>query len=140
MPERNFRKWLNGGLALLDEGIISYYPNTVTYLHYPGRIEIMDNEYTITPKSTCATFGKIVNEKYHLYKIADVKIPYLFDLPLDAFSRICIDNVDSLKQFGYFFAKNIAQIDFNKENEIADFEYSLHREVKEIEILLKKKL
>ena len=138
LPQQNFLKWFKGALPLLKEGIIDYYPNTITFLQYPDGSEKRDERLTIKTTSTCASCGQIINEDYQLSRIAELKIPYLYDISLENFGKISTENIDILNNFRSFFAKTIAGIDFTKKKEIADFQYSLQREVKGIEMSLKK--
>lgn len=138
LPQQNFLKWFKGALPLLEEGIINYYPNTVTFLLYPDGSEKRDERLTIKTTSTCASCGQIINKDYQLSHVAKLEIPYLYDISLENFGKISIENVDVLNNFRSFFAKTIAGVDFSKQKELADFQYSLQREVKSIEMTLKK--
>ena len=138
LPSGDFRSWLRGSLPLLNAGIISYYPNTVDFLIYPDGREEKDKEFTVEATDTCACNGQIKNKEYVLSKIAELEIPYLYDVPLSDFGKISIENMDALTTFRRFFAKTIAGIDFRKEKEITEFQYDLSRNVKNIETAYKK--
>lgn len=138
LPSGDFRSWFRGALPLLNAGVISYYPNTVDFLIYPDGKEEKDKAFTVEATDTCACSGQIKNKDYQLAKIAELEIPYLYDVPLSDFGKISIENMDALNCFRRFFAKNITGIDFQKENEIAGFQYELSRNVKDIETAYKK--
>ena len=93
LPSGDFRSWLRGSLPLLNAGIISYYPNTVDFLIYPDGREEKDKEFTVEATDTCACNGQIKNKEYVLSKIAELEIPYLYDVPLSDFGKISIENM-----------------------------------------------
>ena len=44
-------------------------------------------------------------------------IPYIYDTSISDFSKITVNNIDSLKNFKRLFKKEILNIDFTKEKE-----------------------
>ncbi len=140
LPSGDFRSWLNGALPLLNAGIISYYPNTVTYLQYPDGSEKAEKKYTIENIETCAFSGQITNNEYNLSRVAELEIPYIYDISLSDYGKISVENMGALKNFRTFFAKCITGIDFQKKGEVADFQYELSRNVKNIEVMYKKEI
>lgn len=137
-PSGDFRGWFQGALPLLNAGIINYYPNTVEFIIYPDGNEEKDISSTVSILDTCAWSGQIKNTAYQLSKISTLEIPYLYDVPLSHFGEISVENMDILKNFRQFFAKTITEIDFQKKKEIAEFQYDLSRNVRNIETAYKK--
>lgn len=138
LPSGNFLNWLQGTLPLLNAGIVSYFPNSVDFLLYPDGSEKKDTSFTVELDNTCAYYGQVKNKDYKLSKIAELRIPYIYDISLSDYGKITVENMDALKNFREFFAKNITGIDFQKEREIVDFQYDLSRSVKDIESAYKK--
>lgn len=137
-PSGDFCSWFQGALPLLNAGIISYYPNTVDFILYPDGKEEKDTSCTVSVADTCAWSGQIKNNKYQLSKISTLEIPYLYDVSLSNFGEISVENMDILKNFRQFFAKSVTEIDFQKEKEIAEFQYDLSRNVRNIETAYKR--
>lgn len=137
-PSGDFRSWFQGALPLLNAGIINYYPNTVDFIIYPDGKEEKDISSTVSIADTCVWSGQIKNKEYQLSKISTLEIPYLYDVSLSDFGEISVENVDILKNFRQFFAKTITEIDFQKEKEVAEFQYDLSRNVRNIETAYKK--
>ena len=121
LPSGDFRSWLRGSLPLLNAGIISYYPNTVDFLIYPDGREEKDKEFTVEATDTCACNGQIKNKEYVLSKIAELEIPYLYDVPLSDFGKISIENMDALTTFRRFLQKRSQELIFGKRKKSQSF-------------------
>ena len=64
-------------------------------------------------------------------------IPYIYDTSISDFSKITVNNIDSLKNFKRLFKKEILNIDFTKEKEKADFEYTMNSAVNQLGVKYK---
>lgn len=134
LPSKEF--FLNYG-DLLTEGIIQYYPNTAYYLIYPDGKEEWSKTNTIehpnavleseTKESTLELFRNLIT----------LDIPYIYDTSISDFSKITVNNIDSLKNFKRLFKKEILNIDFTKEKEKADFEYTMNSAVNQLGVKYK---
>lgn len=60
------------------------------------------------------------------------EIPYLFETPIEDFSKIAIQNMDALRNFKSMFNKEICLLDMTKQKEKSDFEWTMNSEVKRI--------
>ena len=64
-------------------------------------------------------------------------IPYIYDTSISDFSKITVNNIDSLKNFKRLFKKEILNIDLTKEKEKADFEYTMNSAVNQLGVKYK---
>lgn len=122
---------------LLIEGIIQYYPNTAYYVMNPDEKNEWSKPYIIEhPNAVHET--ESINSVLHLFeKVLTLDIPYIDDPSITDFSKISINNIDSLNNFRRLFKKEILRIDFTKEKEKADFEYTLNSEVNQLGVKYK---
>ena len=129
LPSKEF--FINYG-DLLTEGIIQYYPNTAYYLLYPDGKEEWSKTNTIEHPNAVLESETEASLQYLFRNLITLDIPYIYDTPISDFSSITINNIDSLNNFKKMFKKEILNIDFTKEKEKADFEYTMNSAVNQL--------
>lgn len=134
LPSEGFFK--NYG-ELLAEGIIQYYPNTAYYIINPDGSCEWSKRYTIDHPNTVYEAGSINSISRLFDKVITLDIPYIDAPSITDFSKITIDNIDSLNNFRRLFKKEILNIDFSKEKEKAELECTLNDSVNQLGVKYK---
>ncbi len=122
---------------LFTEGIIQYYPNTAYYyLHPDGTTEFSMKNTIETPTGTIDTNSS--NIANLMASSISLDIPYIYDVSIDDYGKIALNNADALFSFRKFFGKNICNIDWSSLNEKLDFEYELRKGIDDLTRYYKK--
>lgn len=132
VPENDFTRIFLDASDLFINGIVKYYPNTIEIIGTDE--EIVDERYLIRSPKGCV----IKDEKEAMLSYSNmlnVNIPFVYDIPLDLFSKITLEHTEKLNNFREFFKKETLRLDFEKKNEKTSFEYELLDRTKEIEKL-----
>lgn len=136
LPERRFINWFLKTRELFENGLVKYYPNTLEIIKDVNGLDVANDSYMIKKEETyctgCAVSGTIENTSYPLSEIIKIEIPYIYDISLETFTQIVLDNLDQLKRFQIFFSANALNIDPNNKAEKLAFQYELQQNVLQI--------
>lgn len=129
LPDNHFFKNYK---TLLSEGIIQYYPNTAYYIEHPNGKTEWSKVNTIDHPNAVIELNEQAPPSDLLNQMLSFEIPYLFETPIEDFSKIVIHNLDSLCTFKSMFNKELCSVDMTKQKEKADFEWTMNSEVKRL--------
>ena len=116
---------------LFTEGIIEYYPNTAYYFTHPDGTTELSKKNTIEAPQGIIDVSP-TNIANLMASSISLDIPYIYDVPIEDYEKIVLDNADSLFTFRKFFGKNISKIDWAKPSEQLDFEYELKKGIDDL--------
>lgn len=116
---------------LFTEGIIEYYPNTAYYFMHPDGTTELSKKNTIEAPQGIIDVDP-ANTANLMAAAISLDIPYIYDVPIEDYEKIVLDNADSLFAFRKFFGKNISKIDWAKPSEQLDFEYELKKGIDDL--------
>jgi hypothetical protein len=118
--------------TLLTEGVIQYYPNTAYYIEHPNGKTEWSKVNTIEHPNAVIELNEQAPPSDLLNQMLSFEIPYLFETPIEDFSKIVIQNMDALRTFKSMFNKELCSLDMTKQKEKSDFEWTMNSEVKRI--------
>lgn len=131
LPDENKSfEWFWSIKPFLQSGVLQYIPN-IDVEKDNGKTNRLYENYTISTNE-CTISEKEKHYQTSGINSLEISIPYFDDIPFRLFCEIANEHTDAVKRFRTFFSKNINGINFNRINEVTDFEMALKEQVDNI--------